>query len=156
MYPPNILEDFWRLCRQSQPVDPPLPSAYTAWAFGHTPELADRLGELVRQGIKTATCSLLWEYEAENEALPQPGQISIILNGAGEPLCAIRTLAVEVCPFDQVKAQHAWEEGEGDRSLEYWRAVHWEVAEFTCAQLGRSLQPDLPLVLERFECIYPK
>lgn len=39
-----------------------------AWSFGSSPEQADRLLELVLAGRKTATASVLWEYEAEARA----------------------------------------------------------------------------------------
>jgi uncharacterized protein YhfF len=40
--------------------------------------MADDLGGLVVKGIKTATCSLYWEYEAGLEVLPQAEDLSII------------------------------------------------------------------------------
>ena len=40
--------------------------------------LAEEPGQLVVQGIKTATSSLLWEYEADGEALLEAGEYSII------------------------------------------------------------------------------
>ena len=125
-----------------------------AWSFGNTPELADQLGTLVVQGVKTATSSLLWEYQAEGEALPQAGDLVIILDGAGQPLCIIEYLEVTVRPFDQVSEAHAFEEGEGDRSLAYWRAVHWAVYAQSCAALGLAPQPSMPVVCERFRVVY--
>lgn len=125
-----------------------------AWSFGNTPELADRLGALAAQGVKTATSSLLWEYQAEGEALPQAGELVIILDGAGQPLCMVEYLEVKVCPFDQVSEAHAFAEGEGDRSLAYWRAVHWAVYEQSCAALGLAPQPSMPVVCERFRVVH--
>ena len=125
-----------------------------AWSFGNTPELADQLGTLVVQGVKTATSSLLWEYQAEGEALPQAGDLVIILDGAGQPLCIIEYLEVTVRPFDQVSEAHAFEEGEGDRSLAYWRAVHWAVYAQSCAALGLAPQPSMPVVCERFRVVH--
>lgn len=46
---------------------------YLVDQFGDTPELANRLGQLVLQGVKTATCSALWEWEAEQSPLPTVG-----------------------------------------------------------------------------------
>jgi len=148
---------FWQALINTLPLDANYRSLEVppAWGFGDGAQMADELGVLVRQGIKTATCGLLWEYEAENEVLPQPGDVSIILNGSGQPLCIIETLSVEVMPFDAVGADFAFDEGEGDRSLGYWRAAHLHFFSRTCRQIGRDVRPDMPLVCERFRMIYP-
>ena len=154
--PPDILS-FWQAFIDTLPHDAFYRSidVPSAWGFGTGAQMADELGALVLQGIKTATCGLLWEYEAENEALPQPGDINIILNGSGQPLCIIEILAVEIMPFDAVGADFAFDEGEGDRSLDYWRAAHLRFFSRTCRQIGRDVRPDMPLVCERFRIIYP-
>ena len=128
----------------------------SAWGFGDNTRMADELGELVLQGIKTATCSMLWEFEADHEPLPKPGDVSIILNGAGDPLCIIETLEVEMCPFEAVGADFAHDKGEGDRSLEQWREAHWRYFSRICRQIDKSPQTDMPLVCERFKVIFPK
>ncbi len=126
-----------------------------AWSFGDGKDMADDLGNLVRSGIKTATCSLLWEYEFDGEALPEPGEISIILDGNGQPLCLIETTEIKIRPYDQVDPQFAYEEGEGDRSLAYWRKAHWHFFTRACARIGRTPANAMPLVCERFRVIYP-
>ncbi len=148
---------FWNAYRSKLPAERSagLPETPDAWGFGNSPQMADELGALALAGIKTATCGLLWEYEAENEPLPKPGDLSIILNGAGEPLCLIETLEVQVKPFQDVDAQFAYDEGEGDRSLAYWRAAHQHFFSLYCARLGRQPEMDMPLVCERFRVIYP-
>ena len=98
-----------------------LTGTYEAWSFGEAP---DKLAELVLQGIKTATCSVYDLYLINNEKIPQEGDYSIILNSNKEAVCIIRTLKVYVTEFSQVSEEHAFKEGEGDRSLEYWRKVH--------------------------------
>ena len=47
-----------------------LTGEYEAWSFGDD---ADKLAELVKAGIKTATCSALIFYESEDEELPLEG-----------------------------------------------------------------------------------
>lgn len=39
-------------------------------------------------------------------------------------MCIIQTLKVCVTEFNQVSEEHAFKEGEGDWSLDYWRKVH--------------------------------
>ena len=126
-----------------------------AWAFGDSPELADELLGLVLEGVKTGTAGALWDYEDEGEPVPQPGSLSIVLDGAGEPRALLRTTAVEVLPFDQVGEEHAHSEGEGDGTLESWRREH-EAYWRRGLSGGRTFAEDMPVVCERFEVLYPR
>lgn len=124
-----------------------------AWSFGATPEQADELLELVLDGTKTATASALWDYEADDEPLPQSGTLSILLDGHDHPRALIEITSVEVVPFEEVDEEHARLEGEGDRSLAHWRDVHERF--FTdVATHDRGFRPDMPVVLERFRVVY--
>ena len=96
---------------------------YSAWGFGDSPTMATELGLLVRDGPKRATAGLVAEY-AEGEPLPAVGDYSVILDGDGAAVCVIRTTAVEIRRFDEVDADFAWTEGEGDRTLADWREGH--------------------------------
>jgi len=128
-----------------------LTGTYEAWAFGGAP---DRLAELVLQGVKTATCSAYDLYLEEREPLPQEGDLSVILNARDEAVCIIRTTKVYVTAFDRVTAEHAWKEGEGDRSLEYWRKVHVEFLTGELAAIGREFSEQAQVVCEEFEVVY--
>ena len=94
---------------------------YEAWAFGGAP---DALAELVLNGIKTATASAYPLYEQDQEPLPEEGEYNIILNAKDEAVCITKTTRVYVAPFREVSADHAFREGEDDRSLDSWRAIH--------------------------------
>lgn len=130
------------------------PTAFTAWSFGHTSAIADELGALVVAGRKTGTASLLWAYEVQHEPLPQVGDYSVILNGAGRPLCIIQTTHLEIRPFNAVTAEHAYAEGEDDRSLAAWREVHWRVFGLECAALGLERTETMPVLCERFRVVF--
>ena len=129
-------------------------AAYAAWQFGYGVEQGDRLLAYVLDGPKRATTGALWTYEAEGEAIPVAGDHSVILDGHGIARCIIRTTAVDVLPFDEVDAAFAYDEGEGDRSLEYWSDVHWTYFVRELAGLGREATRDMPVVCERFEVVY--
>src|SRR3954465_5487377 len=77
------------------------------YGFGDSPELADELGALVKQGIKTATADLVWITEYEIRPVPKAGDFSIILDGAGDPLCIIQTTEVTIQPYEDVPAEFA-------------------------------------------------
>jgi uncharacterized protein YhfF len=147
--------DFWRGFLSTLPAGSTFRDrGYEAWSFGDGPEMADRLGGLVLAGRKTATCSALWELEAEGEPVARPGEKSIILDGRGEPLCVIETTEVEVRRFDEVDEAFAREEGEGDLSLAYWREAHRRFFAGTLPEIGHRFSNDMPLVCERFRVIY--
>lgn len=74
---PDAIAQFWQAYLDTLPPDAPHRQIrYVAEAFGDNPALADELGVLIHQGRKTATCSALWEWEAEGATIPQPGLIT--------------------------------------------------------------------------------
>ena len=128
--------------------------AYQAWAFADThPDLATDLALLVRDGPKRATAGLLSEFEDGTEAAPMPvaGDLNVVLDGEGSPVCVIRTTEVEVRRFEDVDEAFAWDEGEGDRTLAWWRQAHiWYFSE-----QGTPIDETTLMVLERFELLWP-
>jgi uncharacterized protein YhfF len=142
---------FWEQARESAGLAPnPVPEA---WGFGDSPEMADTLLALVLSGAKTATAALLWEYRDDGVPVPQAGELAIILDGEGNPQALIRDTDVSIVAFDQVGARHAHDEGEGDLTLEYWRAAHWEFWQSNYAG-ENALSGEMPVVCEQFEVLY--
>lgn len=79
----------------------------------------DNLINLVLKGEKTATTSL---YNKNN--IPKKGDKSIILYDNGKEACKIETTDVIVTEFKNITEDLAYLEGEGDRSLDYYRRTH--------------------------------
>jgi uncharacterized protein YhfF len=151
----NRTEAYWRSYVDTLPVNSSArDEQYVAEGWGDSPEMADELGALIASGTKTAACSALWEYEAEGEPLPKVGSKTIFVDGNGNPLCIVEMTEVEVVPYDRVDARFAYEEGEGDRSLAYWRDAHWRFFSRTLPNIGREPTTEMPLVCERFRVIY--
>lgn len=146
------VQQFWQRLRVGNDDLPQ--SMPEAWAFGAEPEQADELLGLVLEGIKTATAASFWDHQWTGDPIPEPGQLNIVLDGSGDPRALIETTDVQIIPFNEVGVDHARAEGEGDRSLEYWRRVHQEFwAEHS--QNPRKFQPDMPVVCERFRLLWP-
>lgn len=124
---------------------------YDAWQFGAEP---DTLARLVLEGTKTATASAYPLYEVENEGLPEEGAYSIILNSSDEQVCVIQITDVYVVPFSEVSAEHAYKEGEGDRSLQYWRDMHEEVFKKWLGEAGISFDMKTKVVCEEFKVVF--
>lgn len=150
---PSVLK-FWRdyinslapgLRQQKMPAD--------VFAFGDSRELADRLAMLVTEGVKTATCSALWTYEEKQKPLPRRGDLSVVLDGNYVPVAIIETVDVFVSPFNEVPESFAYDEGEGDRSLGYWREAHRRY--FSRQRFkNRAFDEQMPLICERFRVVH--
>lgn len=85
----------------------------------------------------------------------QAGEYSVILNARKEAVCVIRTEKVMICPFSQVGEEQAWKEGEGDRSLEYWRSVHRKFFTEELQAVGLAFNEEMPVVCEEFVRVFP-
>ena len=118
--------------------------------FGGGGALADALAALVLRGLKSATCTTLAEYQEKGEAIPTPGERFVMLDSRGVPLGVIETVAIEVQPAGAVDEAFARDEGEGDRTLSYWRQAHKRYF----AGQGRALTNETLLVCERFKLVH--
>jgi uncharacterized protein YhfF len=114
------------------------------FSFGDGPDLANELLELVLSGTKRATC---W---AESQGLlsAEVGKLMAVLDGDGVPKAVLKTIELTKRRFDEVDEAFARDEGEGDRSLRYWREAH---TRYFC-RLG-IYKPDMMLWCERFELV---
>ncbi len=147
---------YWQQYLATLPEDHPHHNAtYEAWGFGDSAEMAEELGQLVLAGTKTATASIVKEYEADGDPIPPVGDISIILDGQDKPLCIIETTEITIKPLNTVDAQFAWDEGEGDRTVEWWLAAHERFFRRLCDSRGWAFRKDMLTVFERFKVIYP-
>lgn len=117
--------------------------ALETFSFGDGPELAEALARLVLAGRKTATC-----WAASQGLLTEVGKRMVMLDGAGRPRAVIETVELTQRRFPEVDAAFAHNEGEGDRSLAYWRQAHRTY--FT--RLGQFSE-DMLLYCERFRII---
>ncbi len=127
-------------------------SDYQTWSFGMEP---DHLAMLVLEGIKTATASAYPLYELDGSALPQVGEYSVILDGADNAVCIVRTTRVSIVPFDKVAPEHAFKEGEGDRSLAYWRSVHERFFRQELEEANLPFTSGMDVVCEEFLRVFP-
>ena len=118
-------------------------------AFGDSPDMQTELADLVIAGDKRASAALDRWYD--DETRPKPGDLALILNGAGEPVCVIRTTRVDVMPVTEVSAEFAFEEGEGDKTLAWWLKAHRAFWRGEAAREGFEYSDDLDVCCERFE-----
>lgn len=115
---------------------------------------ANLCAELIRLGQKTATCSLKYWYETGDELMPSTGHLQVVTDWYGKPICIIETDSVEECKYSDVSAEFAYLEGEGDRTLEWWRKTHWDFFTQECIELNIEPNRDMMLILEQFHVVY--
>lgn len=142
-------QEMWNKYKQ---INPSIEDEIDAWAFGVD---ADLLADLVLRGEKTATASVYDLYALEAESLPQEGTFDVILDSQNQTVCIVEITRVSVQPFNQVSAQHAFNEGEGDKSLAYWRQVHEDCFAEWLREAGLTFTPESKVVLEEFRKVYP-
>ena len=141
-----------QLWTEYKTLNPAIGDEINAWAFGVEP---DQLADLVLRGEKTAMASAYELYKIENEPLPQVGTFDVVLDSQDQAVCIIEITKVTVVPFKQVSAEHAFKEGEGDKSLNYWRQVHEELFTEWMAEAGLAFSEETSVVLEEFCKVYP-
>ena len=142
-------QEMWNAYKQ---INPSIGDEIDAWAFGVE---ADFLADLVLKGEKTATASAYDLYAVDDEPLPREGTFDVILDGQNQAVCIVEITKVSVHPFNHVSAQHAYKEGEGDKSLAYWRQVHEEFFTECLGEVGLTFTLDSKVVLEEFRKVYP-
>ncbi len=107
--------------------------------------MADELAALVLSGEKTATCSA---YRPD-KFVPPVGYQYVLTAGDGMPVCVLEVIASNIVPFNEITAAFAAKEGEGDKSLAYWRKVH----EIFFKNNG-DFAPDMLLICEEFKVVH--
>lgn len=142
-------KEMWQAYRK---INPAIGDKINAWAFGVEP---DQLADLVLRGEKTATASAYELYKLENEPLPQAGSFDVILDSQDRAVCIVEITKVSVLPFNEVSADHAFKEGEDDKSLGYWRQIHKELFTAWLAEAGLEFSQESGVVLEEFHKVYP-
>lgn len=122
--------------------------------FGDNEKDANQLAELVQKDIKKATSHSLLGLQFRKEVLPKLNDIFIVTDWKGDAKCIVKTTSVKLIPFFGIHAEHARLEGEGDKSLEYWKQVHWDYYKRELNPFDRKPRESMIVVFERFEKIF--
>lgn len=117
---------------------------------------ANICADLILRGEKRASCSLDIWYSEQGEAMPEVGHLQVVTNWDGVPICVIEITSVSKCKYNEVTAEFAALEGEGDKTLSWWKKAHWAFFSKECEELNISPSQDMALVLEQFKVVYPQ
>jgi uncharacterized protein YhfF len=144
----------WHEFCAASAIDPD--SRCDVYAFGDSPAMADELANLVLHGPKRATAGLVSDFVGDADPAPVIGAHAIILDGQGDPVCVVRTSQVDIKPITEVDESFAWDEGEGDRTLQWWLNAHRAYFNRQARGRGEEFDEAEPCVLERFELVWPR
>lgn len=114
---------------------------------------ADLCATLVATGQKRATAPSVAELELAGDPAPRVGDYSIVTDWEGHAIAVIRTVSVEIRRFGEIDEAFARLEGEGDLTLEWWRAAHQSYYENVLAGSHYKVDADLKIVCETFEVV---
>lgn len=149
----EAVKKFWENFCEINKINPE--TSYQSWHFDNSSEVAKELVESVLYGDKRATAMLFESAEIHPESAPIDGGYSVVTDFENNPMCVIRTTEIRQFPFDEVDAEFAFDEGEGDRSLEFWRKVHRRYFSEEAAKIGIEFNEKSVVICERFELLYP-
>ena len=90
--------------------------ALDRFSFGDSPALADELADLVLSGRRRAT-----RWAVSDGPITSVGKRMVMLDGAGIPRAVLETVELVQRRFSEIDERFAFDEGEGDRTLTYWR-----------------------------------
>lgn len=109
----------------------------------------EKLISLVLSGEKRATTSLYNEYIKNKEPLPKIGEKSIIQHDNNNDACLIEIEKVIITEFKNITEELAFIEGEGDKSLEYYRNEHYKIFK----KIDSNFNDESKVVFEMFKVI---
>ena len=126
--------------------------------FAFPGPLRDALVAAILDGTKTSTSALVLEYEREGDPLPQPGERSVVVDSAEQPVAVIETTEVRIVPLGEIDLAHAVDEGEGFTTVAQWRAGHeefWHGTDYRgwLGDPGFMVTDDTLVLAERFRLV---
>ena len=115
------------------------------WKLGGDKDESNSLFNLVKTGVKTATSYLY------DENFVEPNEYSILLNWEESEEIKLKTLNFTIVPFKDVTELHAYKEGEGDKTLNFWRKIHKDFFTKRLMLQGKTFSDDVLVVCEEFK-----
>ncbi|WP_415062481.1 ASCH domain-containing protein [Bdellovibrio sp.] len=145
----KMWQDYHRLIGTSAPAE------ILADLFCNNEKEANELAILVNKGIKRATAQSLWSIQKTGGQLPSVDGIFVVTDWDRNAVCIVKTTKVSIIPFNKISEENAYREGEGDRTLQYWRRVHIKFYKEEFEKMGLIFNESMPIVFEEFEKVFP-
>ena len=147
-----LTDEFWRGYREAAGLHH---DDYDVVAFGDGPAMASELAALTVAGTKRATAGLVRQFGPGGEAPAVVGGYVVLLDGANQPQAIWRTTEVRIGPLNSVDERFAWDEGEGERTRDWWLSAHRRFFGRRAAAQGFAMHDEIETMFERFEVVWP-
>jgi uncharacterized protein YhfF len=98
---------------------------------------------------------LVRQFGPDGEPPPVVGGYVVLLDGSKCPRAIWRTTEVRVGPLNSVDEQFAWDEGEGERTRDWWLNAHRRFFGQRAAAQGFQMRDEIETIFERFEIVWP-
>ena len=142
------LWDRYRAIHPDAPADVPI-----SFHFCDNQVDADLCAHLVATGQKRATAPSVAELALAGDPIPRVGDYAIVTDWTGHAIAVTRTVSVEIKKFGEIDEEFARAEGEGDLTLEWWRAAHRAYYENVLTGSQYKVDDDLEIACESFEVV---
>lgn len=123
--------------------------------IGWNLETSTAICDYVVAGDKTGTFSLPWLHDSLPETKPGIGQFVVLSNFDGVPRALLQTIALTLVTFGEIDETHTAVDGPSVRDLTVWRGIHTKYWNGLLEPLGKEITDDMPVIVERFACVYP-
>ena len=150
----SALDAFLKKCESALPGTDV--GDYRTRCIGWNQETATKICEHVVAREKTGTFSLPWLHAINVETKPDIGDFVILLDYDGGPQALLQTVGLTLLPFKDIDETHTGLDGPSVRDLKVWRGIHTNYWNGLLEPLGKEVGDDLPVVVERFDCLYPR
>lgn len=110
--------------------------------------------QLTKDGIKQASSTSLWWFEKNHADLPEVGNIYVVTDWYKIAKAIVEVVKVEQVPFNKITEEYADIEGEGDKSLKYWKDTHWAYYTREMEEFDEKPTEDMLIVCEQFKTIF--
>ena len=124
--------------------------------FGDNEKDANVLATLVSKDIKRATSHSLLGLQLREENIPKIGDFFVVTDWEGNAKSLVRSTSVKLLPYFSITSEHARLEGEGDKSLDYWKKAHWDYYTRELEPFNRVPRESMIVVFEEFELLFKK
>ena len=118
--------------------------------FGDSPEMADKLLNLVCSGKKRATC-----WARLDDEPPAAGTLTVMTDWNGQAGCVLETVRARVVRFCEVTWEDAFKEGENE-CLTGWRAEHIRFFSAESLREGYRFSGEMEIIFEEFRVVWPE
>ncbi|HEA20445.1 MAG TPA: ASCH domain-containing protein [Pricia antarctica] len=124
--------------------------------FCNNEQDANECAALVKRGVKRATSHSLLSLQYRKQPLPKIGDFIVVTDWEGQAQCIVRTTKVTLKPFFAIDSEYAQREGEGDKSLGYWKKVHWEYYKKELENFDRIPTESMIIICQEFEMVFQR